>query len=146
MDMLAPTGPVYQAGTLSGNPLAMAAGSTMLKMILNTPDFYSELERKAEKLHQGILSNLKETRINGVINRIGSMMTLFFTKEEKVSSFEEAMQSDTSRYAGYFKQSLESGIYIAPSQFECLFVSYAHTNDDINKIIAANLKALKNLS
>lgn len=146
MDLLAPVGPVYQAGTLSGNPLAMAAGSTMLKMILNTSDFYSELERKANKLHEGILHNLKATGINGVINRVGSMMTLFFTNEAKVTSFDEAMKSDTARYAGYFKQSLESGIYIAPSQFECLFVSYAHTNDDIDKIIAANLEALKNLS
>lgn len=146
MDQLAPVGPVYQAGTLSGNPLAMAAGSTMLKLILNTPDFYFELERKAKNLHEGILSNLKTTGINGVVNRLGSMMTLFFTNEEKVSSFDEAMNSDTARYAEYFKLSLESGIYIAPSQFECLFVSYAHTNKDIDNIIAANLEALKKLS
>ncbi|MCY1719807.1 glutamate-1-semialdehyde 2,1-aminomutase [Prolixibacteraceae bacterium Z1-6] len=146
MDQLAPVGPVYQAGTLSGNPLAMAAGSTMLKLILNTPDFYSELERKAKKLHKGILSNLETTGINGVVNRVGSMMTLFFTNEEKVSSFDEAMNSNTDRYAEYFKLSLESGIYIAPSQFECLFVSYAHTDEDIDNIIAANLKALKKLS
>uniref|UniRef100_UPI003216D7AB glutamate-1-semialdehyde 2,1-aminomutase n=1 Tax=uncultured Draconibacterium sp. TaxID=1573823 RepID=UPI003216D7AB len=146
MDQLAPGGPVYQAGTLSGNPLAMAAGSTMLKMILKTPDFYSELERKAKKLEEGILNNLKSTGINGVINRVGSMMTLFFTNEERVTSFDEAMKSDTSRYADYFKLSLESGIYIAPSQFECLFVSYAHTDEDIDNIISANLNALKQLA
>ena len=146
MDKLAPEGPVYQAGTLSGNPLAMAAGSTMLKMMLNTADFYPELERKAKKLHEGILDNLKKTGVDGVVNRVGSMMTLFFTKERKVTSFDEAMTADTERYAKYFKQSLESGIYIAPSQFECLFVSYAHSDEDIDKIIAANLKALKNLS
>jgi glutamate-1-semialdehyde 2,1-aminomutase len=146
MDMLAPVGPVYQAGTLAGNPLAMAAGSTMLKMILNTPDFYAELERKAKKLHEGILSNIKQTGVNGVVNRVGSMMTLFFTDEEKVTTYDEAMKSNTSQYAKYFKMSLESGIYIAPSQFECLFVSYAHTDEDIDKIIAANLAALINLS
>ncbi|QIA07345.1 glutamate-1-semialdehyde 2,1-aminomutase [Draconibacterium halophilum] len=146
MDRLAPEGPVYQAGTLSGNPLAMAAGSTMLKMIMNTSGFYQELERKAKKLEEGIRNNIKETRISAVINRVGSMMTLFFTDEEKVSSFDESMSSDTARYAEYFKLSLESGIYIAPSQFECLFVSYAHSDEDIDKIIAANLNALKRLA
>ena len=146
MDQLAPNGPIYQAGTLSGNPLAMAAGSTMLKLILNTADFYPELERKAKKLEEGIRNNLKETGIKAVLNRVGSMMTLFFTKEEKVSSYEEAMSADTTRYAKYFKLSLESGMYIAPSQFECLFVSYAHTDEDIDNIISANLNALKQLA
>nr|WP_319571495.1 glutamate-1-semialdehyde 2,1-aminomutase [uncultured Draconibacterium sp.] len=146
MDQLAPEGPVYQAGTLSGNPLAMAAGSTMLKMILNTADFYQELERKAKKLEDGIRNNLKATDIKAVLNRVGSMMTLFFTNEEKVSSYEEAMSADTTRYAKYFKLSLESGMYIAPSQFECLFVSYAHTDEDIDNIISANLNALKQLA
>ncbi len=145
MEHLAPIGPVYQAGTLSGNPLAMAAGSTMLKMILETPDFYSELERKAKKLEKGILDNLQTSGVNGVINRVGSMMTLFFTDENEVTSFEQAMTSNTERYAEYFKYSLESGIYIAPSQFECLFVSYAHSDEDIDIIIRANLEALKKL-
>ncbi|WP_297100764.1 glutamate-1-semialdehyde 2,1-aminomutase [uncultured Draconibacterium sp.] len=145
MDQLAPNGPIYQAGTLSGNPLAMAAGSTMLKLILNTEDFYPELERKAQKLEEGIRNNLKETGIKAVLNRVGSMMTLFFTDEEKVSSYEEAMSANTTRYAEYFKMSLESGMYIAPSQFECLFVSYAHTDEDIDNIISANLNALKEL-
>jgi glutamate-1-semialdehyde 2,1-aminomutase len=145
MDQLAPNGPIYQAGTLSGNPLAMAAGSTMLKLILNTADFYPELERKAKKLEEGIRNNLKQTGIKAVLNRVGSMMTLFFTDEEKVSSYEEAMSADTKRYAEYFKLSLESAMYIAPSQFECLFVSYAHTDEDIDNIIKANLNALKEL-
>ncbi|HYQ59058.1 MAG TPA: aspartate aminotransferase family protein, partial [Draconibacterium sp.] len=122
-----------------------AAGSTMLKLILNTADFYPELERKAKKLEEGIRNNLKETGIKAVLNRVGSMMTLFFTNEEKVSSYEEAMSADTARYAEYFKMSLESGMYIAPSQFECLFVSYAHTDEDIDNIINANLNALKQL-
>jgi len=145
MDMLAPIGPVYQAGTLSGNPLAMAAGIAMLKLIKETPDFYTELERKARKLETGILKNLEETGIQGIINRVGSMMTLFFTGEKQVSSFNEAMRSDSEKYARYFKMSLESGIYLAPSQYECAFVSYAHSDKNIETALAANLKALKNL-
>lgn len=145
MDMLAPEGPVYQAGTLSGNPLAMAAGIAMLRLINETPNFHKELERKASKLEEGILNNLKKTNTNGVLNRVGSMMTLFFTDSEKVTSYDEAMTSNTDKYAKYFKLSLESGMYIAPSQFECLFVSYAHTDEDIDAIIEANLKALEQL-
>ena len=143
MEMLAPEGPVYQAGTLSGNPLAMAAGITMLRLIDETPDFYPELERKAARLHEGLLKNLELTGVKGVINRVGSMMTLFFTNEKQVTSLKEAMNSDTWKYAAYFKMALENGIYLAPSQFECLFVSYAHTDHDIETIIAANLKALQ---
>ncbi len=145
MNKLAPEGPIYQAGTLSGNPLAMAAGTAMLKTLNENPSIYTELERKAAKLEAGLRNNLLETGVPGVINRIGSMMTLFFTEVEKVNSFQESMQSDTSKYAAYFKKSLDSGIYIAPSQFECLFVSDAHSDADIDQIIEANRKALKSL-
>ena len=145
MDMLAPIGPVYQAGTLSGNPLAMAAGIAMLTLMRDTPDFYPELERKAAILEAGILKNLAESGVKGVINRVGSMMTLFFTNETKVTSLDEAMKSDTEKYAAFFKMTLESGIYIAPSQFECLFISYVHTDKEIEYTLAANLKALKQL-
>ncbi|MFZ4414266.1 MAG: glutamate-1-semialdehyde 2,1-aminomutase [Bacteroidales bacterium] len=145
MDMLAPIGPVYQAGTLSGNPLAMAAGITMLKLIRDTPDFYTELERKAAMLEAGIRKNMEITGVKGIINRVGSMMTFFFTNETQITSFDEAMKSDADKYARYFKISLESGIYLAPSQYECLFISYAHSDKDIDAIIAANLEALKNL-
>jgi len=146
MEMLAPAGPVYQAGTLSGNPLAMAAGIAMLTLIKETPDFYTELERKASRLETGLLNNLSRSGVKGVINRVGSMMTLFFTNEAQVTSLNEAMKSDTGKYADYFRMSLESGIYLAPSQFECLFVSYAHTDKDIDTILAANLKALTSLT
>jgi glutamate-1-semialdehyde 2,1-aminomutase len=146
MDMLAPIGPVYQAGTLSGNPLAMSAGIAMLTMMKDIPDFYPELERKAAILEAGIRKNLIESGVKAVINRIGSMMTLFFTNELKVTSLDEAMKSDTDKYAAFFKMTLESGIYIAPSQFECLFVSYVHTDKEIEETLAANLKALKQLS
>jgi len=145
MDMLAPIGPVYQAGTLSGNPLAMSAGIAMLTMMKDTPDFYPELERKAAILEAGIRKNLDDSGVKGVINRVGSMMTLFFTNESQVTSLDEAMKSDTEKYAAFFKLTLESGIYIAPSQFECLFVSYVHTDREIEETLAANLKALKQL-
>ena len=145
MEQMAPIGPVYQAGTLSGNPLAMAAGIAMLTMIEETQDLYSEMERKAARLEEGIKHNLKETGVSGVVNRVGSMMTLFFTEAGKVTNLDEAMSSDTDKYAKYFKQSLEGGIYLAPSQFECLFVSYAHTDEEIDQMIAANLQALRQL-
>ena len=145
MDMLAPIGPVYQAGTLSGNPLAMSAGIAMLKLIRDTPDFYTELERKAAKLEAGIRKNMEITGVKGIINRVGSMMTFFFTEEKQITNFDEAMKSDADKYARFFKMSLESGIYLAPSQYECLFISYAHSDKDIDAIIAANLVALKNL-
>jgi glutamate-1-semialdehyde 2,1-aminomutase len=146
MEMMAPVGPVYQAGTLSGNPLAMAAGIAMLTMIEEQPDLYSEMERKAARLEEGIRRNLATTNVPGVINRVGSMMTLFFTDSPQVTNLEEAMTANTERYASYFKLCLESGIYLAPSQFECLFVSYSHTDEEIDRMIAANLEALKAIS
>ncbi len=145
MEMMAPVGPVYQAGTLSGNPLAMAAGIAMLKMIEETKDLYTEMERKAARLEVGIRQNLKATGVEGVINRVGSMMTLFFTSAQQVTNLEEAMTADTELYAKYFKLSLESGIYLAPSQFECLFVSYAHTDAEIDFMIEENFRALEQL-
>ncbi len=144
MDQLAPEGPIYQAGTLSGNPLAMAAGLTMLRELNDNNEIYSELERKAAKLEAGIKINIKKTNTKAVINRVGSMMTLFFTDKQQVTCLNEAMSAETEKYANYFKQSLENGIYIAPSQFECLFVSYAHTDADIEQLIQANLSALSN--
>ncbi|MBI9068095.1 MAG: glutamate-1-semialdehyde 2,1-aminomutase [Salinivirgaceae bacterium] len=145
MEHLAPKGSVYQAGTLSGNPLAMHAGYAMLTELNENPDIYTELDRKAKMLAGGIESNLKEAGVNGVINRVGSMMTLFFTDEEKVDSFETAMNSDAEKYARYFKLALESGIYLAPSQYECAFVSYVQTDEEIKQTIQANFNALQQL-
>lgn len=145
MEMMAPAGPVYQAGTLSGNPLAMAAGIAMLQMIDETADLYAELERKGARLEEGIQKNLIASGVKGVVNRVGSMMTLFFTDAGQVTNLEEAMTANTERYAQFFKHSLERGIYLAPSQFECLFVSYAHTDAEIDRMIEANLAALKSL-
>lgn len=145
MDQLAPQGPVYQAGTLSGNPLAMSAGYVMLKTLQENPAIYAELERKAAKMESGLRANLDNNGIPGVINRIGSMMTMFFTESKQVHSFDEAMTANTERYASYFKQSLASGIYLSPSQFECTFISDAHTDADIDRVLEASNEAMKNL-
>ncbi|MGV8090800.1 MAG: glutamate-1-semialdehyde 2,1-aminomutase [Mangrovibacterium sp.] len=145
MNLLAPEGLVYQAGTLSGNPLAMAAGTAMLGILKNHPEIYTSLENKAAKLEVGLKENLSKHGIPGVINRIGSMMTLFFTEEEKVENFEQAMKSNSVRYGDYFRESLKNGIYLAPSQFECLFVSNAHTDEDIEQFIETNDQVMADL-
>lgn len=145
MSKLAPLGPVYQAGTLSGNPLAMSAGLTTLSIINETPGFYNELDRKGALLEKGLRMNLEKTGIPGVINRIGSVMTLFFTEEKKVNSYATAVKSNTERYAKYFKLSLESGIYLAPSQYEAAFVSFAHTDTEIENVIKESEKAFLQL-
>ena len=145
MNKLSPLGPVYQAGTLSGNPLAMSAGFTTLKIIEETPHFYKELDRKGALLEKGLLENLNHSGIPGIINRIGSLMTLFFTEEKKVNSYNDAVKSNTERYARYFKQSLQNGIYLAPSQFEATFVSFAHTDNDIQMALESGLEAMKTL-
>ena len=145
MQQLAPVGPIYQAGTLSGNPLAMAAGMVMLKTLKNNPSIYIELERKAAKLEAGLKENLEKSGIKGVINRVGSLMTLFFTDLEKVESFEDVMKSDQAKYAKHFSASLASGIYLAPSQFEATFISNAHSDEDIERTIAASLEAMNKL-
>lgn len=145
MKQLAPIGPVYQAGTLSGNPLAMAAGIAMLKTLNNTPGIYTDLDAKGQRLEKGLKDNLHKTGINGKVNRIGSMMTLFFNYLPKIETLDEVMKSDKASYAKYFMLSLEAGIYLAPSQFEASFVSYAHTNEDIDKTIEASFNAMQKL-
>ncbi len=145
MDLLAPKGPVYQAGTLSGNPLAMAAGIATLSLLQETPGFYDKLENSSALLEEGLRNNLKELKMKGVINRVGSMFTLFFTEEESVNSFADVMKCDTNLFGEYFRLSLESGIYLAPSQFEAGFVSAAHTREDIEETVKASYSALKKL-
>jgi glutamate-1-semialdehyde 2,1-aminomutase len=145
MEMLAPKGPVYQAGTLSGNPLAMAAGITTLRLLDETPEFYENLEKSSVMLEEGLQNNLKELQFDGVINRVGSMFTLFFTKENRVKSFADVKKCETALFAEYFRISLESGIYLAPSQYEAGFVSAAHTNEDIERTVEASYLALKQL-
>jgi len=145
MSMIAPEGPIYQAGTLSGNPLAMAAGKTMLQKIKDNPDIYSKLDSLGERLEKGFKQGLEKANISGTINRVGGMMTLFFTENNEVNNFGDAKTSDTDRFAKYFKASLESGIYIGASQFEAGFISVAHTEKDIDQTIEAAEKAFSKL-
>ena len=142
MEMVSPAGPVYQAGTLSGNPLAMAAGYAALKYIQNNPGVYNLLEEKSSYLENGIRNNMRKLKKNYVLNRVGSMMTLFFN-EGKVDSIGTATKSDTALYGKYFHEMLTRGIYLAPAQFEAIFVSTAHTQDDLDKTIDANYQALR---
>jgi glutamate-1-semialdehyde 2,1-aminomutase len=144
MEMVAPSGPVYQAGTLSGNPLAMAAGLAALTHIKNNPDIYKVLEEKGAYLEKGISENLKSVNKRFAFNRIGSMFTLFFTEEE-VNDFHSAVSSDTGLYGRYFHEMLNQGIYLAPAQFETQFISSTHTTEDLDKTIAASKIALEKI-
>jgi len=141
MEKVSPIGPVYQAGTLSGNPVAMSAGLTTLKILKNNPEIYKIVEEKAKKLQEGFEKNIQESGVEATVNRVGSMITLFFSKDP-VYDYNTAKKADTKKYAQYFKSMLEDGIYLPPSQFEAFFISYAHTAEDIDKIIQANKKAL----
>lgn len=142
MDSLSPAGPIYQAGTLSGNPLAMSAGYTTLSIIKNNPQFYSELEAKSAMLEEGIRNNIQKTGVSAVLNRVGAMFTLFFTESSQVTTYEEVCTSDTQKYAAFYSFSRDNGVYLAPSQFEAAFMSIAHTNQDIEQTIVANYNAL----
>lgn len=137
MDFVSPAGPVYQAGTLSGNPIAMAAGKAMLTYLNENPGVYTELDRIGAKLENGLRAGNKKAGKNYTINRIGSMYTLFFN-EEKVTDFNSAKASDLSLFGAYFQAMLKRGIYLAPSQFESLFLSYALTDEIVDQIIAAH--------
>ena len=142
LEHLAPTGPVYQAGTLSGNPLAMAAGITTLDILRDAS--YKEIDRRAADLGAGFLDLFRTKGIPVRINRVGSMFTLFFTAEDVVD-FETASHSDTALYARFFRGMLAAGINLAPAQFEAGFVSFAHTDNDIARTVEACAKALKTL-
>ena len=144
MDFVAPDGPVYQAGTLSGNPLAMSAGLSVLEQL--NDNLYRRLERISSKIENGINDNIKKLGFNANIARVGSMMTLFFTEKNYVRNFKDANQCNTNLYAKYFNQMLKMGIYLPPSQYECLFLSKKIGDTDIKKIIESNYKALKNLN
>ena len=141
MDNIAPIGSIYQAGTLSGNPLAMTAGIEMLKL-LSGQSVYDELELKSEKLCSGYKSNIKKLGIPATFTRVGSMFSMFFTDKDIVD-FDSAKSSDTNFFQSYFTALLEEGVYIAPSQFEAGFMSAVHTDEEIEKTIEANYNALQ---
>ena len=141
MDHISPVGSIYQAGTLSGNPLAMAAGNVILDL-LSEPQVYELLEEKSKKLCDGFQKNTQELGISAQFTRVGSMFSMFFT-DQPVTNFESVKTCDTKFFKNYFNGLLEEGIYIAPSQFEAGFMSAIHSDKEIEQTIDANLKALK---
>ncbi len=143
MEHLAPLGPVYQAGTLSGNPLALAAGFETVR-ILQDEGIYRDLEKKSRLLEEGIRENFRKLDLPCRINRVGSMMSLFFTDRDVVD-FGSAMGSDAGRFVSYFGEMLKNGIYLAPSPFEASFLSTAHNPKDIARTVEANYLSLESL-
>jgi glutamate-1-semialdehyde 2,1-aminomutase len=143
MNQLAPAGPVYQAGTLSGNPLAVAAGLAQLNQL--NEGLYQTLEQRGTQLETGIRENLKKLSLPYQYQRVGSMSCLFFT-DHPVRNFDDAVGCDTKRFARYFHAMLDQNIYLPPSQFEANFISGAHSKKDIDKTVAANYKALSVLN
>ena len=134
MEMVSPAGPVYQAGTLSGNPIAMAAGLTQLKYLYAHPEVYRILEEKGQKLYGGIETILKESGSEYHINHVSSLGSLFFTKEEVVD-YTSAKSSDTKAFAEYFLAMLKEGVHLEPSQFEAMFLSTAHTDEVLEETL-----------
>jgi glutamate-1-semialdehyde 2,1-aminomutase len=143
MNNIAPAGPIYQAGTLSGNPLSMTAGLITLRR-LRDKNVYERLEKVSRKLCEGLAAAASEEGIKTVINRVGSMWTGFFT-EEPVVNWETANRSDREKYGKFFHAMLNEGVYLAPSQFEAAFVSLAHTEEIIDRTIAAAKKSLQSI-
>jgi glutamate-1-semialdehyde 2,1-aminomutase len=141
MDRLAPLGDVYQAGTLSGNPLAMRAGIETLK-ILQAPKFYEQLDLRAGRLAAALRKELATSGVKGQVQAIGSLMTLFFTSQ-RVQDYAVAKKSDTARFGAFFRAMLDRGILLAPSQFEALFVSAAHTEADVDATVNAARESLR---
>jgi glutamate-1-semialdehyde 2,1-aminomutase len=144
MNMIAPAGPVYQAGTLSGNPLATTAGLAMLNLITDNPEVYASLAQRGLALKNALSSDLKELGLNYTINQIGSMFTLFFTDKE-VNNFSDAKTSDTALFGRYFKGMLDKGIYLPPSQYESWFLSAALGDSEYDQIITASKATLRSL-
>lgn len=141
MDYISPAGPIYQAGTLSGNPLAMAAGMAMLKHLQANPGIYQHINKVTTKLVDGLRKQIAAAGLKYTINQVGSMFTLFFT-ETVVTDFDTAKSSDTQKFAAYFQSMLSQGIYLAPSQYEAMFISHAVGDDEVNMILKASEEAL----
>jgi glutamate-1-semialdehyde 2,1-aminomutase len=144
MDQVAPLGPVYQAGTLSGNPLAMAAGLAVLKHLREHREIYGQLERRAASLVEMVLSAAKDAGVALTANRVGSLFTWFFS-DSLVTDWTSAARSDTQKFAKFHRAMLEAGIYLPPSQFECCFLSAAHSDEDVRETVEAAKKAFQNI-
>ena len=143
MQHIAPLGPIYQAGTLSGNPLAMRAGLATLPK-LEVPGFYEDVNRKTQRLAEGLRSALKESQIRGEVNVAGSLLTIFFA-DGPIRNYADAKKSDPALFAMFFHNMLDRGIFVAPSQYEALFISAAHTDADIDRAIAAAHESLASM-
>ena len=141
MGCLAPAGPVYQAGTLSGNPVAMEAGLAMLRELEQNPHVYEHLEALGARLEAGLANAIKQSGVSACVNRVGSLATIFFT-DGPVTNWESAARSDTKLFARWFAGMTERGFLIAPSQFEALFISAAHTERDIDAFACAAREVL----
>lgn len=137
MEYIAPLGPVYQAGTLSGNPMSMSAGLAMLNALSDDVNFYQNLSKKVQMLTDGILDQAKANNIGMTANMVGGMFGLFFTDSDSVTNFNETSQCDVERFKKFYHLMLEEGIYMAPSAYEAGFVSNAHSNEDIQATIDA---------
>ena len=144
MDFVSPLGPVYQAGTLSGNPLAMAAGLAMLNQLSSSPSIYDTINKSGSVLADELRKQLKAVDVKGSVNQVGSMFTLFFS-DKPVTDFDSAKTCDTKRFATYFQSMLRQGVYLAPSQFEAMFISTAINDQIIDRILTASQTALKEL-
>jgi len=144
MALVSPSGPIYQAGTLSGNPLAMSAGYAALNFIKNNPKIYDDLELKAKYFEEGMKKNISDIGKSFTINRVGSMMTLFFV-EQDVRCYDDALKSDTNIFAKYFNRMLEQGIYLAPSQFEAVFISTVHSKKDLDTTLNIQREVLREI-
>jgi glutamate-1-semialdehyde 2,1-aminomutase len=144
MECVSPAGPVYQAGTLSGNPLAMAAGIAMLTYLKSNPSVYGQLNEVTSLLTAGLRKQWSEAGHNYTINQVGSMFTLFFTTAEVVD-FDSAKTTDTARFAQYFQSMLQQGIYLAPSQYEAMFISAAINEEIVEEILEANRNAIRDI-
>ena len=142
MAHVAPDGPVYQAGTLSGNPVAMRAGLETLRVLRDTPDAYARLEKTAERLENGLKEAVREAGVRAQVARRGSMLTLFFT-DRPVHDWAGASTCDTKMYASFFRAMLEEGVYLPPAQFETFFVSLAHTDPEIDRSVDSARRALR---
>jgi len=140
MDLIAPLGPVYQAGTLSGNPLAMAAGCATLRYLHDHKDIYAKLDKLAAEVVDGVAAAAKDAGVTLCHNRVGSMFTWFFTKGP-VTDWNSAAKSDTEAFGRFFRAMLEGGIYLPPSQFEAAFLGAAHSEEDVKQTIAAAKQA-----
>ena len=134
MKLIAPSGPDYQAGTLSGNPVAMAAGLAQLKLLRETPEFYEKLNHKADVFFEGMQEAVRAAGKPWVVNHIGSLGSIFFT-DGPVTNYAEAKTSDTAKFGEYFSYMIQNGIYLAPSQFEAMFLSAAMTEDELEKTL-----------